>query len=58
MENVILYTTHCPRCLVLANKLQEKGIHYCNQYRIAIIDFDADTEIHVDVQSCIDEVVP
>lgn len=31
---------------------------YCNQYRIAIIDFDADTEIHVDVQSCIDEVVP
>lgn len=28
MENVILYTTHCPRCLVLANKLQEKGIHY------------------------------
>ena len=28
MENVILYTTHCPRCLILANKLQEKGIHY------------------------------
>lgn len=28
MENVILYTTHCPRCLTLANKLQEKGIHY------------------------------
>lgn len=31
---------------------------YCSQYGIAIIDFDADTEIHVDVQSCIDEVVP
>lgn len=28
MENVILYTTHCPRFLILANKLQEKGIHY------------------------------
>lgn len=28
MENVILYTTHCPRCLILANKLEEKGIPY------------------------------
>lgn len=28
MENVILYTTHCPRCLILANKLKEKGIAY------------------------------
>lgn len=28
MENVILYTTHCPRCLVLANKLKEKHIPY------------------------------
>lgn len=31
---------------------------YCRKYGIAIIDFDADTEIHVDVQSCIDKVVP
>lgn len=28
MENVILYTTHCPRCLILANKLKEKGVAY------------------------------
>lgn len=28
MENVILYTTHCPRCLILANKLKEKDIAY------------------------------
>ncbi len=25
---VILYTTHCPRCNVLAAKLQEKEIEY------------------------------
>lgn len=31
---------------------------YCIKYGIAIIDFDADTEINIDVQSCIDELVP
>lgn len=25
---VILYTTHCPRCIVLEKKLQQKGIKY------------------------------
>lgn len=27
MEN-ILYTTHCPKCAVLASKLQDKNIPY------------------------------
>ena len=26
--NVILYSTHCPRCLVVENKLKEKKIPY------------------------------
>lgn len=25
---IILYTTHCPRCTVLEKKLQQKGIKY------------------------------
>ena len=25
---VVLYTTHCPKCKVLAMKLQQKGIEY------------------------------
>lgn len=28
MEKVILYTTHCPRCKVLAYQLDEKHIPY------------------------------
>ena len=28
MENVILYTTHCPRCIILADKLKEKNVQY------------------------------
>ena len=28
MQTVIMYTTHCPRCKVLATKLKEKGIDY------------------------------
>lgn len=28
MQIVIMYTTHCPRCKVLATKLKEKGIDY------------------------------
>ena len=26
--NVILYSTHCPKCSVLAAKLKQKGISY------------------------------
>lgn len=26
--NIILYSTHCPKCIVLENKLKEKGIEY------------------------------
>ena len=26
--NVILYSTHCPKCRVLASKLEQKGINY------------------------------
>ena len=26
--NVILYSTHCPKCRVLASKLEQKGISY------------------------------
>ena len=28
MEDIILYTNHCPRCMILASKLKEKGIPY------------------------------
>lgn len=28
MEDIILYTNHCPRCLILASKLKEKSIPY------------------------------
>lgn len=28
MENVILWSTHCPRCKVLELKLKQKGINY------------------------------
>lgn len=27
-EEIILYTTHCPKCRVLESKLQKKGISY------------------------------
>ena len=26
--NVVLYTTHCPKCRVLETKLKQKGIEY------------------------------
>lgn len=28
MEEVLLYSTHCPKCKVLAQKLDQKGIAY------------------------------
>lgn len=28
MNNITLYTTHCPRCRVLASKLKAKNIQY------------------------------
>ena len=28
MEQVILYTTHCPRCKVLKKKLEQKEINF------------------------------
>ena len=28
MENVILWSTHCPRCKVLETKLKQKNINY------------------------------
>ena len=28
MEEIIFYSTHCPRCQVLEKKLQQKGIEY------------------------------
>lgn len=28
MKNIILYSTHCPKCNVLKRKLQEKEIGY------------------------------
>ena len=28
MMNVVLYSTHCPKCKVLALKLKQKGINY------------------------------
>ena len=28
MNNIILYTTHCPKCIVLEKKLKSKNIQY------------------------------
>lgn len=28
MDNIILYSTHCPLCMVLEKKLKEKNIEY------------------------------
>ena len=28
MDNIILYTTHCPKCNILTVKLDEKNIKY------------------------------
>ena len=28
MDNIILYTTHCPKCIVLEKKLKAKNIQY------------------------------
>lgn len=28
MNNIILYTTHCPKCKVLEAKLQQKNVAY------------------------------
>ena len=28
MEEVLLYSTHCPKCKVLAQQLEQKGITY------------------------------
>ena len=28
MSNIILYTTHCPKCIVLEKKLKAKNIQY------------------------------
>lgn len=28
MNNIILYTTHCPKCKVLEAKLKRKGVNY------------------------------
>ena len=27
-SKVVLYSTHCPRCMVLSKKLQQNGIQY------------------------------
>lgn len=37
MDNVILYSTHCPRCLVLSKKLQNAGIPYEEISDIAVM---------------------
>lgn len=28
MSKLVLYTTHCPKCVVLQKKLQTKGLHF------------------------------
>ena len=28
MNEVVLYTTHCPKCEILAKKLTEKGVGF------------------------------
>lgn len=28
MDNIILYTTHCPKCSVLEKKLKQKNVNY------------------------------
>ena len=35
--NVVLYSTHCPKCRVLETKLKQKGINYQEVNDVAIM---------------------
>ena len=36
--NIVLYSTHCPRCVVLEKKLKQKGIDYNEVNDISIME--------------------
>ena len=36
--NIVLYSTHCPRCVVLEKKLNQKGIDYNEVNDISIME--------------------
>lgn len=36
--NIVLYSTHCPRCSVLEKKLKQKGIDYNEVNDVAIME--------------------
>lgn len=38
MQQIILYTTHCPRCRVLEKKLKQKNIPYLTIEDTAIME--------------------
>lgn len=38
MSKVVLYSTHCPRCIVLEKKLKEKGISYEEVNDISVME--------------------
>ncbi len=45
MQQVILYTTHCPRCKVIEKKLQQKNIPYLTIEDEAIMAEKGFTEV-------------
>ena len=36
--NIVLYSTHCPRCVVLEKKLKQKGIDYNEVNDVSIME--------------------
>jgi glutaredoxin len=51
MEKVILYSTHCPRCIVVETKLKQKNINYEEINDIKIMEskgFDMAPQLEVD----------
>jgi glutaredoxin-related protein len=51
MEKVIFYSTHCPRCKVVATKLKQKNIVYeeCNDVEVMKAKgFDMAPQLEVD----------
>ena len=51
MEKVILYSTHCPRCIVIETKLKQKNINYEEINDIKVMEskgFDMAPQLEVD----------
>ena len=45
--NIVLYSTHCPRCVVLEKKLKQKGIDYNEVNDVSIMEEKGFLEVPV-----------